>query len=65
MHLWRAVAAAAALENNTKEKNRLFYEGIIHTARFYIKTVLPVTLGKADSVQALCDAALTIDQTAF
>lgn len=65
MHLWRANAAADALENNTKRKNRLFYEGIIDTARFYIKTVLPVTFGKMKSVQGLCDASLTIDPAAF
>ncbi len=65
MHLWRALKATHALEDKPKEKDRIFYEGIITTARFYIETVLPVTFGKMKSVQGLSDAALAMDEAAF
>ncbi|MCP3924619.1 MAG: hypothetical protein GY714_18750 [Desulfobacterales bacterium] len=51
MHLWRALTATKALENNPKEKKSIFYEGIITTARFYMETELPVTSGKMKAVQ--------------
>ncbi len=56
MHLWRALTATKTLEGNPKEKNRIFYEGIITTARFYMETELPVTSGKMKAVQGLSDA---------
>jgi alkylation response protein AidB-like acyl-CoA dehydrogenase len=65
MHLWRALKATTALENNPKEKDCIFYEGIITTARFYIETVLPATIGKMKAVQGLSDAALMMDEKAF
>jgi hypothetical protein len=65
MHLWRALTAAKALENNPKQKNRVFYEGIITTARFFMETVLPVTAGKMTAVQGLSDAALMVEDAAF
>ena len=65
MHLWRALTATTALEKNPKQKDRIFYEGIITTARFYIETVLPVTFGKMKAVQGLCDAALIMEDQAF
>ncbi|MCP3871577.1 MAG: acyl-CoA dehydrogenase [Desulfobacteraceae bacterium] len=65
MHLWRALTAKNALENNPKEKDRIFYQGVVTAARFYIETVLPVTFGKMKSVQALSDASLAMDEAAF
>ncbi|MBU2631715.1 MAG: acyl-CoA dehydrogenase C-terminal domain-containing protein, partial [Proteobacteria bacterium] len=65
MHLWRALTAVTALENNPKQKDRIFYEGIITTARFYIETVLPATLGKMKAVQGLSNAALIMEEQAF
>ncbi len=65
MHLWRALKALKALEKQPKEKDRIFYEGIITTARFFMETVLPVTFGKMKAVQRLSDAALVIEEAAF
>ncbi len=65
MHLWRAFAAVKALEKKTKKKDKIFYQGVITCARFYIETVLPVTKGKMASVQALSDAALFMDEASF
>ncbi len=65
MHLWRALTATNALENNPKQKDRIFYEGIVTTARFYMETILPVTAGKMKSIQGMSDAALMIENAAF
>ena len=65
MHLWRALTAANALEKKPKKKNQIFYKGIITSARFYLETVLPVAQGRMASVQALSDAALSMDESSF
>lgn len=65
MHLWRALTATNALENHPKQKDVVFYEGIITTARFYMETILPATLGKMKAVQNLSDAALVMEEKAF
>ncbi len=65
MHLWRALAAVNALEKKTKKKDQIFYQGVITCARFYMETVLPLTMGRMASVQALSDTALTMDEASF
>jgi hypothetical protein len=60
MHLWRAVVAKPKLE-----KNKIFYEGQILTAAFFIYSVLPVTLGKMDAVMTANDAAIKMDEKSF
>ena len=65
MLLWRALTAAAQLSGSTKKKDRAFYEGQIKTAEFFIRTILPGTMGKMDAVEDCCDAAVTIDAAAF
>ncbi|MDY0313344.1 MAG: acyl-CoA dehydrogenase C-terminal domain-containing protein, partial [Desulfobacterales bacterium] len=42
-----------------------FYEGQIRSAEFFIETVLPVTLGRMNSVQVGNGAAVEIPETAF
>ncbi|MCP3942673.1 MAG: acyl-CoA dehydrogenase [Desulfobacteraceae bacterium] len=64
MMLWRAVTAKEKLEKAGK-KDKSFYEGQLHTANFFISSLLPVTLGKINSVEAMCDAAVTMDDAAF
>ena len=65
MHLWRALTAFNTLEKKTRKKDKAFYEGIVTSARFYLETVLPVARGKMLSVQALSDAALSMDEASF
>ncbi len=63
MHLWRASVAAPKLLKKAgsmdtesivraagKNKDAAFYAGQIDTARFFINTLLPATLGKMDAV---------------
>jgi hypothetical protein len=49
------------------EKNRqaAFYEGQIRSAEFFIETLLPVTHGRMNSLQAGNAAAVEIPETAF
>jgi alkylation response protein AidB-like acyl-CoA dehydrogenase len=65
MLLWRAVVAAQELTGKVKKKDVAFYEGQLHSARFFAKSVLPITLGKAavildgdDTVNRISDDAL-------
>ncbi len=64
MLLWRAVVASEKLDK-AKKKDKIFYEGQIKTAQFFITSMLPVTQGKINSVDAMCNAAVTMDDAAF
>lgn len=63
MLLWRAVIASDKVDGKKKDRN--FYLGQIKSAEFFIDTVLPVTLGKMNSVLKTSDAAITIPEEAF
>jgi hypothetical protein len=78
MLLWRAATAAPLLEKRlakvapearaakiAKDKLAAFYDGQRQTARFFIKSVLPETLGRMRSIQAGDDAALGISEAGF
>jgi hypothetical protein len=64
MLLWRAATAAAAKAQAPK-KDQSFYEGQIKTAEFFIRTVLPITIGQMAAIEDGCDAAVTMDEGAF
>jgi alkylation response protein AidB-like acyl-CoA dehydrogenase len=65
MLLWRASTASQQLENGAKKKDILFYQGQIKTAEFFIRTLIPVTMGKLDAIQGFSSAAIEIDDSAF
>ena len=75
---WRAAVAAPELlkitgdadkEKRTQiiEKNKAaaFYDGQVQTARYFIKTILPGTLGKMDVVTETDGAAVEITDVSF
>ncbi len=64
MLLWRAETAAPKIQG-AKGRDLPFYKGQVKTAQFFIETVLPVTKGKMDSIQAGSPAALEIDEDSF
>jgi len=64
MLLWRAVVAAAGLEK-ARKKDRIFYEGQLKSAEYFTCTVLPVTLGKMNSILATNAAAMEISEDGF
>jgi hypothetical protein len=65
MLLWRAVVASQKLAGKPKNKDVNFYEGQLKSAEFFIKTELPVALGKMDAIQSGCPAAIEIDDAGF
>ena len=65
MLLWRAVVATEKLSDKPKKKDVAFYEGQIKTAEFFIRTELALTLGKMDSIQEGCAAAIEISDEGF
>ena len=64
MLLWRAMVAASRLEK-ARKKDRAFYEGQLKSAEYFTCSVLPVTLGKMDSILALSAAAMEISEDSF
>jgi hypothetical protein len=64
MLLWRATTAAGQL-SAAKGKEQAFYQGQIKTAEFFIRTVLPVTLGKMAAIEGGCAAAIEMDEAGF
>lgn len=65
MLLWRAVLAARKLSDGAKKKDLNFYEGQVKSAQYFIKSVLPLTLAKADIIIAGDDTVIQISEDAF
>jgi alkylation response protein AidB-like acyl-CoA dehydrogenase len=78
MLLWRAVIAAPKLEKLVgandfwerrseieKNRNAAFYEGQIRSAEFFIHSVLPMTMGKMESILETNSAAMDIPDISF
>eukprot|EP00767_Chilomastix_cuspidata_P006956 gnl/Chilomastix_cuspidata/7466.p1 GENE.gnl/Chilomastix_cuspidata/7466~~gnl/Chilomastix_cuspidata/7466.p1 ORF type:complete len:602 (+),score=22.40 gnl/Chilomastix_cuspidata/7466:1432-3237(+) len=62
MLLSRANAAVPMV--GKKKKTDPFYKGQINTARFFIRTILPVSLGRLASIEK-CDEAVTLMEDTF
>lgn len=65
MLLWRAKIATQALKNGSKQKDVAYYEGQVKTAEFFISSILPVTLGKINSISNLNAAVIKISAESF
>ncbi|MCP3951797.1 MAG: acyl-CoA dehydrogenase, partial [Desulfobacterales bacterium] len=78
MLLWRAAAAAPGLEKlvgglddearankMAKNKNAVFYDGQLKTARYFIQSILPEVLGKMDAIAAVDDAVMDMQSASF
>ena len=64
MLLWRAAIAARKIDGAAK-KEKAFYEGQVKSAEYFIKTALPVTLGKMNAILANNGAVVEISEEAF
>jgi hypothetical protein len=64
MLLWRATVAAQK-SADAKKKDRQFYAGQLQTAEFFMRTMLPVTLGKMAAIEDGSDVAVVMDEAAF
>ena len=65
MLLWRAALAKQKLDGGAKKKDVDFYEGQLKTAEFFIRTILPTTLGKMNSIVKSNASAVEISEAAF
>lgn len=65
MLLWRATIASQKLEKGAKKKDQAFYEGQVKNAEYFIRTVLPVSLGKMNAILGGDDAVIQISEDAF
>lgn len=65
MLLWRARIAAEAIAAGRSLKDTAFYEGQIKSAEFHSQVLLPVTLGKMESILAASSVAVDICDESF
>jgi alkylation response protein AidB-like acyl-CoA dehydrogenase len=65
MLLWRACIAVKGLNKKVSQKDQAFYEGQILSAQFYIRVLLPVTMGKMSAILNSDDAMVKIRQETF
>jgi hypothetical protein len=78
MLLWRATIAVPKLEKlaggldpkvrqakAAKNKDAAFYEGQLQSARYFINSILPITMGKMNAIETSDSATVEIPETAF
>jgi len=53
------------IEKINKNKNAAFYEGQIKSAEYFIQAILPITLGRMDSIEAGSKAVVDIPEASF
>ncbi|MBU1172066.1 MAG: acyl-CoA dehydrogenase [Proteobacteria bacterium] len=62
MLLWRATVA---ITRTADKKQASFYQGQIKSAEYFIHAMIPITLGKMESIKNCNDAAISIREDAF
>lgn len=65
MLLWRACAATQKLSEQTKKRDHDFYLSQKQTAAYFINSILPLTLGRMESIFANDTSALEISESGF
>ncbi|BBO81074.1 acyl-CoA dehydrogenase [Desulfosarcina ovata subsp. sediminis] len=65
MLLWRARIAKAQLIKKSNHKNASFYHGQIKSAEYFIHSILPVTIGKMNSIKRDGSAVVEIEEEQF
>ena len=78
MLLWRATLAVPKLEKLVggldlkarqekadKNKDAAFYEGQLQSAKYFINSILPITMGKMNAIEAGDAATVEIPEAAF
>jgi hypothetical protein len=78
MLLWRATIAVPKLEKlagsldpqarhtqAAKNKDAAFYEGQLQSARYFINSILPITMGKMNAIAAGDPATVEIPEASF
>ena len=65
MLLWRAMLAVNKTSDASRKADVSFYQGLIKSAEFFIRSVLPVTFGRMDAIMDTCPAAMEISNESF
>jgi hypothetical protein len=65
MHLQRAAVASEALKKGSKKSDYPFYQGVVRSAEFFIRTILPVTIGRMEAILDNCGAVVEIEEDSF
>ncbi|BBO86587.1 acyl-CoA dehydrogenase [Desulfosarcina ovata] len=65
MLIWRASIASEKLQKKSKGKDLAFYQGQVFSAEYFVKSVLPETLGQMDAIVSGGDAVVNISEEAF
>jgi len=65
MLIWRASIATQKLKQGSKGKEQAFYQGQVFSADYFVKSVLPQTLGEMDAIISGGDAVVNISEEAF
>lgn len=65
MLLWRAVIASNKLEKGPKKKDIAYYNGQLKSAEFFIFSILPMSMGKIETVLTANSAAVEISEDSF
>jgi hypothetical protein len=65
MLLWRAMLAEKKQSADARKADASFYKGQVKSAEFFIRSVLPVTFGRMDSILDTCGAAMEISDESF
>ncbi len=65
MLLWRAVIASDKLEKGPKKKDIAYYNGQLKSAEFFIFCILPIAMGKIETVLTANSAAVKISEDSF
>ena len=65
MLLWRAVTASQKLAEGAKGKDVAFYNGQIVTAKFFIETIVPASIGKMKGIQSMSTAAMDMEDDSY
>ncbi|MEJ5359238.1 MAG: acyl-CoA dehydrogenase [Desulfobacterales bacterium] len=65
MLLWRAALAAEKLAQGARDKEALFYEGQIQSARWFLANEIPVSLGRMQAILAADPAAVETAEESF
>ena len=65
MLLWRAVIASNKLEKGPKKKDIAYYNGQLKSAEFFTFSILPMAMGKIETVLTANSAAVEISEDSF
>lgn len=65
MLLWRAAIASENLQRNTAKADFTFHQGQILNAEFFLRTQLPITIGKLRAIQDGSTAVTDMTETSF